>query len=224
MAKLILMLNERVIDEYPFRKEGITIGRKEDNHIVIGNRSVSGYHARIDKAGNDFLLTDLQSTNGTFVNNKKIVSHKLTDGDNIGISKHVLLFVTGGKESGEDQDPKGEEEQVNPDKGEERLPVQEKVGVINFIDGSNLEEFELTKKITKIGKAEKSDIRLSGVFVGATAATVSKKPTGYSLAYAGGMAKLKVNGKVVKESVALEDFDTIEIGPYRFQFYVKEAG
>ena len=37
------------------------------------------------------------------------------------------------------------------------------------------------------------------------------------------MTKVKVNGQVVKESVPLKDFDTIEIGSYKCQFYVKEA-
>ena len=54
-----------------------TIGREDDNTIIIANLAVSGYHARIDKTGTDFIVTDLQSTNGTFVNNKKVVSQKL---------------------------------------------------------------------------------------------------------------------------------------------------
>ena len=45
-----------------------------------------------------------------------------------------------------------------------------------------------------------------------------------SISFAGGLTKLKVNGKVVKESVPLKDFDTIEIGSYKCQFYMKEAG
>ena len=43
------------------------------------------YYDRIDPAGDDYLLTDLQSTNGTFVNNEKVVSHKLSHGDKIVI-------------------------------------------------------------------------------------------------------------------------------------------
>ena len=57
MARLILMFNKQVIKEYPFVKTSISIGRKEDNGIVIDNLAVSGYHARIDKAGDDYILT-----------------------------------------------------------------------------------------------------------------------------------------------------------------------
>ena len=97
-----------------------------------------------------------------------------------------------------------------------------KVGVINFIDGSDMGEVELTKKLTKIGKADNSEIKLAGMLMGATAATISRRPSGYAISFTGGLAKLKVNGEVVKESVPLKDFDTIEVGSHKFQFYEKE--
>ncbi|MEJ2725676.1 MAG: FHA domain-containing protein [Deltaproteobacteria bacterium] len=98
----------------------------------------------------------------------------------------------------------------------------EKIGVVSFIDGSDLGEIELTKKLTKIGKADTSEIKLVGLLMGGTAATISRRPSGYVISFAGGMTKLRVNGRVVKESLPLHDFDTIELGSYRFQFYQKE--
>ena len=95
MARLILMFNKQVIKEYPLLKDSITIGRNEDNTISVDNLAVSGYHARVDVAGTDFIVTDLQSTNGTFVNDQKVVTHKLSHGDNVLIGKHVILFAAG---------------------------------------------------------------------------------------------------------------------------------
>ncbi|MBW1767852.1 MAG: FHA domain-containing protein [Deltaproteobacteria bacterium] len=236
MARFILTFNKQIIKEYPFLKDSITIGRKDDNTIVIDNLAVSGYHARIDKAGSDYILTDLQSTNGTFVKDNKIVSHKLSHGDNVIIGKHVILFVL--TEKGK---VGVEEEKMDMDKTmmldtvkqRELLSKQktapqvqkapEKTGVINFIDGSDLGEIELTKKLTKIGKANSSEIKLSGMLMGATAATISQRPSGYTITFAGGVSKLKVNGEVVKDNVQLKDFDTIELGSYKFQFYQKEV-
>ncbi len=236
MARLILTFNKQVIKEIPALKESITIGRNEDNTVVIDNLAVSGYHARIDKAGPDFVLTDLQSTNGTFVNKEKIVSHKLQHGDKVIIGKHVLLFVTSAKGDTEAQDEKkmdmDKTMMLDTAKQRELLSKQktaasdakavEKIGVISFIDGSGLGDIELSKKLTKIGKADTSEIKLSGMLMGATAATISRRPSGYAISFTGGMAKLKVNGEVVKESVLLKDFDTIEIGSYKFQFYQKD--
>ena len=238
MAKLILTFNKQVIKEYPFAKDSITMGRQDDNTIVIDNLAVSGYHAKIDKLGGEYLLTDMQSTNGTFVNDQKVVSHKLSHGDNIVIGKHVILFVATEKQTaeGERKDkklPLDKTMLLDTAKQRELLAKQkvapstaklpEKVGVISFVDDSGLGEIELSKKLTKIGKAETSEIKLSGFLMGATAATISRRPSGYAISFAGGMTKLKVNGAVIKESVPLNDFDTIEIGSYKFQFYQKEV-
>lgn len=237
MARLILTFNKQVIKEFPFLKGSITMGRLDDNTIVVDNLAVSGYHARIDKTGDDFILTDLQSTNGTFVNDKKVTSHKLTHGDNIVIGKHVILFVATekGKADGVDPAKMDMDKTMMLDTAKQRellakqqaapKPAQaaEKIGVITSIDGSDMGEFELSKKLTKIGKADTSEIKLSGMLMGATAATISRRPSGYTISFAGGMSKLKVNGEVVKDSVSLKDFDTIEVGSFKFQFYQKEA-
>jgi pSer/pThr/pTyr-binding forkhead associated (FHA) protein len=236
MARLVLMFNKQVIKEYPFLEDSVTVGRNEDNTIAIENLAVSGYHARIDKTGSDFILTDLQSTNGTFVNDKKVVSHKLSHGDNVIIGKHVILFV--GTEKGKVQDEidaqkmdmdktmmldtAKQKELLSKQKEADKTAVApEKMGVISFIDGSDMGDIELTKKLTKIGKASTSEIKLTGMFMPATAATISKRPTGYTLSPTGG--KLKINGENIKDSVQLKDFDTIELGSYKFQFYQKDA-
>jgi pSer/pThr/pTyr-binding forkhead associated (FHA) protein len=236
MARIILMFNKQVVKEYPLMKESVTIGRNEDNTITIDNLAVSGYHARIDPAGPDFILTDLQSTNGTFVNDKKIVSHRLAHGDNVIVGKHVILFVGTGKEA----DTATADKKMDMDKTmmldtakqKELLAKQQgaaqaakaaqKIGVISFIEGADLGEIELTKKLTKIGKADTSEIRLPGLFMPATAATISRRPSGYTITSMAG--KLKVNGEVVKENIALKEFDTIEIGKVKFQFYQRGAG
>ena len=237
MARLILTFNKQVIKEYPFLKESVTIGREEDNTIIIANLAVSAYHARIDKTGTDFIVTDLQSTNGTFVNNKKVVSQKLAHGDNILVGKHIILFVASEKKIQRDAKSGkidlGKTMMLDTVKQKELLKKQktppktvttpEKIGVVSFIDGSSMGDIVLKKKLTKIGKADTSEIKLSGVFMGATAATISRRPAGYTIAYTGGVTKLKVNGEVVKDSILLKDFDTIELGSYKFQFYKKEV-
>ena len=93
MARLLWEHEGQVIKDYPFPKGSITIGRRKENTIVFPNPEVSSSHARIDKVGTDYILTDLQSTNGTFVNGLKILSRRLSHGDRISIGKNVLLFI-----------------------------------------------------------------------------------------------------------------------------------
>ncbi len=240
MTKLILTFNKQVVKEFPFEKDSLTIGRKPENDIQIDNLAVSTYHARVDKTGSDYILTDLQSTNGTFVRDKRITSHKLQHGDNIIIGKHVLVFAAS---AGAQSEAKKPADKMDMDKtmmldtakqrdllakAKEKAaakapPKEEHVGVLTFLDGSGRGEIELKKKLTRLGKSSDSEVQLSGLMMGATAATISRRPSGYTIAFAGGMTKLKVNGQVVKESVPLKDFDTIEIGAHKIQFYNKET-
>ncbi|MFC1883709.1 FHA domain-containing protein [Thermodesulfobacteriota bacterium] len=238
MARLILTFNKQVINQCPFgKKGGITIGRKPANDIQIDNLAVSGHHARIDKAGSDYILTDLQSTNGTFVNDKKIVSHNLKHGDVIHIGKHSLVFVASDDQVLEETTLERSEEiektmildtvrqremlshQDTPPLGSKMPGI---MGVLSFIDNSDLGEIELEKKLTRIGKGDNCEVKLGGVMIGTTAATISKRPSGYTITFMGGMAKLKINGHIIKESYPLRDFDTIELGSYKFQFYQRE--
>jgi pSer/pThr/pTyr-binding forkhead associated (FHA) protein len=237
MAKLILMFNKEIIEEFPLVKESVKIGRKPANDIAVDNLAVSGYHARIDKTGDVFILTDLQSTNGTFVNDSKTVTHKLKHGDTITIGKHALLFMDTERPEGADEkdaNNSSSDRTMMLDTARQRellakqeIPTQqasnsEKIGVLSFLDGSPLGEVELTKKLTRIGKNENAEVKLPGFFIGATAATISRRPSGYTISFSGGFAKLRINGEVVKHTVTLRDYDTIELGSHKFQFYVKE--
>jgi len=239
MARLVLLFNDQVLREFPFVKQSMTVGREAENDIQVDNLAVSGYHARIDKTGQNYILTDLQSTNGTFVGNKKIVSHNLSHSEKINIGKHVILFLASEKEDGGIPDSAKDANldktmMLDTAKQRELLAKQEpstprvvkpkKIGVLTFLDGSKEGEIELKKKLTRIGKAGNSEVKLSGLFMGATSATISKRPSGYAISFAGGMTKLRINGEVIKNSVQLNDFDTIEIGSYRFQFYQKDLG
>jgi len=235
MARVILVFNKKVIKEYPFTKNSLTVGRDEGNDIVIDNLAVSGLHARIDKTGDTFIVTDLQSTNGTFVNDRKITAHKLQHKDKIIIGKHLLFFALSKQEQEKsktadldktmilDTSKQRELLEKQPGKKEaEKASERGKVGVISFIDGSDQGEIRLDKKLTKIGKAETSEVRLGGIFMPPTAATISRRPNGYAITSTTGKTKVKVNNQVIKDSQLLKDFDTIEIGSYKFQFYSQD--
>lgn len=96
MSKLILKFHGVLIKEYSLDKPSLTVGRKNDNDIYIDHMAVSGHHARIDKiegnAEGSYTVTDLNSTNGTFVNGKKITTAILRPNDWITIGKHILNF------------------------------------------------------------------------------------------------------------------------------------
>lgn len=72
------------------------IGRSSKNDLFIDQESISRHHARItyDGAGS-YLVTDLNSTNGSFVNDQPVKEQRLKDGDQIQIGRSILKFMTG---------------------------------------------------------------------------------------------------------------------------------
>ena len=95
MPVLTLKFKDTKINEYRLQEGGnLTIGRRDANNIVIENLAVSGFHAKIDSIDKGYLLTDLKSKNGTFVNGQLVASHWLGHGDTVNIGKHTLVFTT----------------------------------------------------------------------------------------------------------------------------------
>ena len=93
MPTLTLKLKNKSLGEYRLQKDlSLTIGRRDTNDVVIEDSSVSGHHAKIDSMGDRFVLIDLQSKNGSFVNEQLINSHWLQDEDVISIGRHTLVF------------------------------------------------------------------------------------------------------------------------------------
>ncbi|CAK0765572.1 hypothetical protein CCP3SC5AM1_420006 [Gammaproteobacteria bacterium] len=93
MAKLMLNLGSLVLKEIILVKEITTIGRGNDNDIVLDNLSASSHHARVIKAGDKYAVEDLASTNGTLVNSQKVERKVLEEDDIIAIGKHELRFI-----------------------------------------------------------------------------------------------------------------------------------
>ncbi len=73
--------------------ERLTIGRRPDSDIFLDDVTVSRDHAVLVRRGDDFFLDDCGSLNGTYVNRKRIESHRLADGDELQIGKYKLAFL-----------------------------------------------------------------------------------------------------------------------------------
>jgi len=74
----------------------ITLGRGSDCDICIHDNSVSRRHARIESGEDGFFADDLQSTNGTYVNDVSASMYKLHDGDYLRVGNCIYRFLMGG--------------------------------------------------------------------------------------------------------------------------------
>lgn len=71
----------------------LSIGRGSGSALLLQGDKVSGNHAHIEREGSDLILADLGSTNGTYLNGKRIKRKTLKPGDKIGVGKHTLTVA-----------------------------------------------------------------------------------------------------------------------------------
>src|SRR5437868_11647428 len=70
----------------------VTIGREEGNTLRLNDERVSRFHAKVQIDHDDYILTDLESTNGTRVNGQAVQIRRLRFGDHVSIGRSILLF------------------------------------------------------------------------------------------------------------------------------------
>lgn len=91
VSRLILVTDGKETS-FPLTGETHTLGRHRNNDITISDPKVSSFHARIDRSTDGFVLVDLQSRNGTFLNGKRIESGILKTGDEVRLGTARLLY------------------------------------------------------------------------------------------------------------------------------------
>lgn len=241
MAKLILTLDGSYVNEYTLSHPRTTIGRKSTNHIHLDNLAVSGEHAVVIKQGNDFLVEDLDSTNGTRLNHTVIKKQLLKHEDVIELGRFNLTFMTDGPDntatfektmmvhpsvfnakpfqSPSEQKPllTSASNQVafsaarNQSSELEAMPVF--VGKIQVLNGSNSgRELVLNKALTTLGKT------------GVQVAVITKRPNGYFITHVEGKMLPVVNGvSIGVQARELADHDVIELAGVKMEFYLSNA-
>ena len=83
----------RAGESFALDRERLTIGRRPDSDIFLDDVTVSRDHAVLVRRADEFFLDDCGSLNGTYVNRKRIESHRLGDGDELQIGKYKLAFL-----------------------------------------------------------------------------------------------------------------------------------
>src|SRR5919201_7049340 len=83
----------RAGESFTIDEDRMSIGRTPDASVFLDDVTVSRNHALIVRRRDGLYIDDLGSLNGTYVNRRRIESHKLSDGDEIQIGKYKLSFL-----------------------------------------------------------------------------------------------------------------------------------
>ena len=241
MPTLSLLFKDKVVENHQITKgDTFIIGRNSVNDIVIDNLAVSAQHAKVESDGNGFVYVDLNSENGSFLDEALITNYWLNDGDKITIGKHILKFLNAETRKQPIKKPssinqtmqldtkkfrelmrKNQPKEKNDQPPNENQDQKKKksVGVLSYLSG-NKKQFKINDNLTRIGKDPQSDILVKGFGVGKTAAIINKFPDGWHINYVEGLSRPRVNNKTLKKSIELENLDIVVIGSTKLQFFI----
>ena len=100
MAVIVLLHEDVMIDKYAVDTKGLVIGRSLDCDVFLDDNLVSKKHAQIEvveslPSGTDreYFLTDLNSTNHTYLNGKEVTRCKLNSNDLVRVGRHTFKFI-----------------------------------------------------------------------------------------------------------------------------------
>jgi pSer/pThr/pTyr-binding forkhead associated (FHA) protein len=241
MAKLSLMFENKLVKEVPIGSRPVGIGRSPDNDLPVDNLAVSNYHARVYFEANRLVVEDLDSLNGTFVNDLRVERATLHDGDSIWIGKHhikvdasgdpppawdgarkaaapkinetMVLDTKARRDMLQQAAAMGERSQFSP--GRLKMPT-----LVVLSNNTDQKEYLVTNKLTVIGKSKMATVRLKGWFKPQLAAQINQRDDGY---YLGAGHKVpKINGKPITGPVRLNDGDLIEVCGLRMNFIFRD--
>lgn len=232
MAKIVLSLDGEVLGYHFLEKGRFSIGRKPHNEMQLDDASVSKEHAAILTVGNDQILEDLGSTNGTLVNGSKIKKHILQNNDVIDIGCYQLKYINQKAQTGMDFDRTMMMMPLNPRHGEgegdsltqtvEQVDTAVSVartananfplGCVKGLEGTHAgQTLELSRPLATFGKT------------GVQVAVLNRRPHGYSITHVEGKKRPLVNGRSIgDEPQALQEGDEIEVGGEKLRFFLRK--
>jgi pSer/pThr/pTyr-binding forkhead associated (FHA) protein len=241
MAKLSLMFEDRLVKEVPIGGRPVGIGRSPDNDLPVDNLAVSNYHARVYFEAGRLVVEDLDSLNGTFVNDLRVERATLHDGDSIWIGKHhIKVDASADAPVPWDSGRKASAPRINEtmvlDTKQRRDMLQQaaamgersqfaagrlKMPTLVVLSGkTDQKEYVLTNKLTVIGKSGMATVRLQGWFKPQLAAQINQRDDGYFLGP--GDKVPTVNGTPIPGPVRLNNGDVIEVCRVRMNFVFRD--
>lgn len=228
MAFLQVYCNGELKFKHPLNSIATRIGRAADNDVVIDNAGVSSHHALIVQEEGAFIVEDTGSTNGVFVNGRRVSRKLLQYGDEIGIFKHILKFtavdlpVASGTGAIQSAPAISQDQTVMVDLAQLNTLLKERQAqnayLLQTAGAGQGRKLLLSKQRYDIGKSADCDIRAGGWFAPQLAAKIIRQSSGYFL-FPEKRGKVRINGNPINVPVKLQQRDNIEVRGVALTFY-----
>jgi general secretion pathway protein A len=93
VGRILLASEGKTVMERELKPGRLVIGRTPDNDIQIDSKFISRHHCQIVTQADSCLIEDLNSTNGIFVQSKRVRRHNLNDGDVVKVGQHEIMYI-----------------------------------------------------------------------------------------------------------------------------------
>jgi type II secretory pathway predicted ATPase ExeA len=93
VGRILLASDGKTVVERELKPGRLVIGRTPDNDIQIDSKFISRHHCQIVTQPDSCLIEDLNSTNGIFVQSKRVRRHNLNDGDVVQVGQHEIMYI-----------------------------------------------------------------------------------------------------------------------------------
>jgi hypothetical protein len=221
MAKLVISRDDQMLGSRFLEDRRLTIGRASGNDIRLEDPSVSKLHAQVEVIGQDHILLDLGSSNGTYVNGERVSRRLLRHGDVVEISSFQIRYI----DHRSVMNSEGDRTMVIARTAMPQSPhglatsalmpaarsdaAQFAQGMLRIIQGGIIgSEVALTRPLHPLGRD------------GVNRAAILRRPKGFHVARVEGAAP-KVNGKQIADGwQPLASRDFIEVGGEAVQIWI----
>lgn len=231
MAHLTLVLDNREVRKFVLNRGVTTIGRAQDNDIVINNLALSRRHAQVEYKGGRYEVVDLQSQNGVFVNQDRVRGpRELNDKDAITLGTYQFVF-----RSTEDSEPavrvvqpkvkrapKPEETEPEAEAPPEEVAEHVPLLVLKYND-VELQRFPLRKEICLIGRAKECDVQIAERRLSRKHCEITRQGGRYVVKDLGSQNGTYVNRRRIRGTVELSQGDVLNFAEYAVLFLADVA-
>lgn len=214
MARLTLTFKGRTLQVIPIEDTEISIGRDPDNVLQIDSLAIAPRHATIAAEGDGYCLCPSDRAYAVTVNGHKVEKHRLKHGDNIGLGKHLLIFLDDAKEW--EAQVTGAAANKLPDVDDMSLSQQAPHNAapeasLQVLKGKNIGlVIPLRKAMTRLGTEETGS------------AVIARRKDGYFLSTLVASDKVLINEiPIFEESVRLSHGDILKVGPHHLRFFAE---
>ncbi len=194
--------------QLPLQSSSYTIGRGSENALRVDDPKVSRTHAYVTQENGQYILRDNDSTNGTYLDGKKVTSAALAPGSRIQVGDAITIFDPEGSSA----IPGNPADHLDPLATITHAPKSHHAPVLLAKSGpAKGKYFRVTGDSARLGRSSANDVQLADQHASRYHAKIALKDGHWNVYHAGGSADTQINGTTIT-GTSIQNGESFTIG------------